>query len=137
VENLCPPTCLENPFVQGGYIGRQLPSWMHAPASTDFKSLRYLTLNNLPCCTQLPDSLCCLPSLEALVINDAPAIKHIGPQFQAPSSLTSGASAASASAPFPKLRRLDLNGLCEWEKWEWNECEEHGGVKTVNLVDSD
>jgi hypothetical protein len=120
LEKLCPPTFLETLVVQGGYIGRQLPNWMCAPASADFKSLRYLRLENLPCCTQLPDGLCCLPSLEVLDITDAPAIKGIGPQFQASSSVAARGSDASTSAPFPKLRNLQLIGLYEWEEWEWN-----------------
>jgi hypothetical protein len=118
LEKLCPPTCIEN-FTLKGYVGRQLPNWtlskkklpnwMCAPASVDFKSLRYLWLENLPCCIHLPDGLCCLPNLELLAIDDAPAIKHVGPQFQVSSSLAAGASAA-ISAPFPKLRELFLVG---------------------------
>ena len=104
---------------------------MRAPASAEFKSIRYLKLENLPCCTQLPDGLCCLPSLELLTIIDAPAIKRIGPQFQASSSLAARGSDASTSAPFPKLRNLQLIGLCEWEEWEWNDCEEHMDVETA------
>ncbi|XP_066342328.1 disease resistance protein L6-like [Miscanthus floridulus] len=104
---------------------------MCAPASVDFKSLRYLTLENLPCCTQLPDGLCCLPSLELMTIKDAPAIKRIGPQFQASSSVAARGSDASTSAPFRKLRRLYLDGLREWEEWGWNDCEEHMDVETA------
>jgi len=104
---------------------------MCAPGSAEFKSIRYLELENLPCCTQLPDGLCCLPSLELLDITDAPAIKCIGPQFQASSSVAAGGSAACTSAPFPKLRELYLVGLREWEEWEWNDCEEHNEVKTA------
>jgi len=131
LEKLCPPTCLENLTLEGGYVGRQLPNWMRASASADFKSLRYLRLENLPCCTQLPDGLCCLPSLEVLTIEDAPAIKRIGPQFQASSSVAARGSDASTSAPFPKLRELYLVGLREWEEWEWTDCEEHNEVKTA------
>ncbi|XP_066342294.1 putative disease resistance RPP13-like protein 1 [Miscanthus floridulus] len=131
LEKLCPPTCLESFILKGGYVGRQLPYWMCAPASADLKSLRYLWLENLPCCTQLPDGLCCLPSLELLTIIDAPAIKRIGPQFQASSSVVARGSDASTSAPFPKLRNLQLVGLCEWEEWEWNDCEEHMDVETA------
>ncbi|CAD6255484.1 unnamed protein product [Miscanthus lutarioriparius] len=131
LEKLCPPTCLENLTLRGGYVGRQLPNWMCAPASADFKSLRYLRLENLPCCTQLPDGLCCLPSLELLIIKDAPAIKHISPQFQASSSMAARGSDGSTSAPFPKLRRLNMVGLREWEEWEWNDCEEHMDVETA------
>ncbi|CAD6255505.1 unnamed protein product [Miscanthus lutarioriparius] len=39
-EKLCPPTCLENLRVIGGYLGRLLPNWMCAPASVAFKILR-------------------------------------------------------------------------------------------------
>jgi hypothetical protein len=68
--------------------------------------------------------------LEFLDIMDAPTIKCIGPQFQVSSSLAAGASAA-ISAPFPKLRELFLDGLLEWEEWEWNDCEEHRNVETT------
>ncbi|WVZ48927.1 hypothetical protein U9M48_000317 [Paspalum notatum var. saurae] len=131
LEKLRPPTCLENLVIEGGYIGRRLPKWMSAPASSaGFKSLRYLTLENLPCCTQLPDGLCCLPSLELLIINDAPSIKCVGHEFQAPSSLAAGASSA-ASTPFPKLKELQLDELPKWEEWEWNDIEEKGGIKAT------
>ncbi|CAD6255552.1 unnamed protein product [Miscanthus lutarioriparius] len=121
LEKLCPPTCLENLHVIGGYLSRQLPNWMCAPKSADFKSLRYLRLENLPCCTQLPDGLCCLPCLELLNIIDAPAIKRVGPQFMASSTLAAEVSTTTTSALFPKLRELYLVGLCEWEEWEWND----------------
>ncbi|XP_066342314.1 putative disease resistance RPP13-like protein 1 [Miscanthus floridulus] len=111
LEKLCPRTCLETLRVIGGYIGRRLPDWMCAPASAEFKSIRYLRLENVPCCTQLPDGLCCLPCLELLIIKDAPAIKRIGPKFQASSSVAARGSTASTSAPFPKLRHLYLERL--------------------------
>jgi hypothetical protein len=128
LKKLCPPTrSLENLTVEGGYAGRQLPNWMRAPASVaDFKSLRFLKLENLPCCTQLPEGLCCLPCLELLIIEDAPTVKRIGPEFQAPSSLPApdtSVVAALAPPPFPKLRELRLVELCEWEEWEWNDDE--------------
>jgi Leucine-rich repeat (LRR) protein len=139
LEKLCPPTSsLENLTMDGAYAGRQLPNWMRAPAlAADFKSLRFLTLESLPCCTQLPKGLCCLPCLEGLIIKVAPAVKAIGPEFQAPSSLPGRDTvvvAALAPPPFPKLRELTLVGLCEWEKWEWNddegcEAEQQGGAK--------
>ncbi|WVZ48867.1 hypothetical protein U9M48_000263 [Paspalum notatum var. saurae] len=131
LEKLRPPTCLENLVMAGGYVGRQLPNWISASASAaDFKSLRYLKLVNLPCCTQLSDGLCCLPSLEVLTINDAPNIKCVGREFQAPSSLVPRDSAV-ALAPFPKLNTLQLTGLPKCKIWEWNECEEQGAVKAT------
>ncbi|CAM0149575.1 unnamed protein product [Urochloa decumbens] len=120
LEKLCPPTfCLENLTVEGGYAGRQLPNWMHAPAlAADCKSLRFLRLGSLPCCIQLPDGLCYLPCLESLNVENAPAIKRIGPGFQAPSSLLPAGDTFSAASPppFPRLRRLQLVGLCEEEQ---------------------
>jgi len=47
LEKLCPPTCIENLGVLGGYVGFHLPNWMCAPASAEFKSLRYLRLQDL------------------------------------------------------------------------------------------
>jgi hypothetical protein len=139
LEKLCPPTrSLENLTIEGGYAGRKLPSWMRAPAlAADFKSLRFLKLEILPCCTQLPEALCCLPCLELLIIEDALTVKRIGPEFQAPSSLPARDTvvvAALAPPPFPKLRDLQLIGLCEWEEWEWNddegcEAEQQGSAK--------
>jgi hypothetical protein len=61
-----------------------------------------------------------------LDIMDAPAIKRIGLNFQVPSSLLgrdTAVVAALAPPPFPKLRVLQLMGLCEWEEWEWNDDE--------------
>ncbi|CAM0149576.1 unnamed protein product [Urochloa decumbens] len=136
LEKLCPPTCcLENLGVAGGYAGRQLPNWMRAPASAaNFKSLRYLMLEGLPCCTKLPDGLCCLPCLEMLAIEDVPAVKRIGSEFQAPDGDT--AAALALALPFPRLRRLQLLGLCGWEEWEWNDdgCEELQGSAKATIA---
>ncbi|KAJ1255508.1 hypothetical protein BS78_K201500, partial [Paspalum vaginatum] len=109
LEKLRPPTCLETLIIKG-YVGRQLPNWISAPASsTDFKSL----------------------SLERLIIEDAPSIKHVGPEFQAPSSLAAGGASTAAFAPFPKLKELQLDGLPKWEEWEWNDSEEKGDLKAT------
>jgi hypothetical protein len=83
---------------------------MMVPATLAFKSLRFLKLQILPYCTELLDGLCWLPSLEALNIIHAPAIKRIGPKFQACSTLGVG---------FPNLTILHLEGLSAREQWEW------------------
>ena len=65
------------------------------------------------------------PKFGSLGVTNAPAVKRIGPEFQA--SLAPSASAAHP--PFPKLRELQLDGLCEWKEWDWNHdgCEEEQG----------
>ncbi|TVU23260.1 hypothetical protein EJB05_25614, partial [Eragrostis curvula] len=132
LENLCPPTCVEQLWVEG-YFGRHLPHWMMIMATSVFKSLRYFTLNDLPCCTQLPDGLGQLLSLEVLDIKYAPAIKSVGPEFQASSSSVAvgGGIAPSTSAAFPSLTNLFLKDLCEWEEWEW---EEQGDDVTADAM---
>ncbi|WVZ48876.1 hypothetical protein U9M48_000271 [Paspalum notatum var. saurae] len=118
IEKLHPPCSIQRLFIVG-YFGRRLPNWVMVQATWAFKSLRYLTLRDLPCCTQLRDGLCLLPCLEFLSITGAPAIEKIGPEFQSPSSLS--------VASFPFLTTLHLGGLCEWKEWEW---EEQGEVET-------
>ena len=93
-------------------------------AAWDFKSLRFLMLKDLPCCTRLPDGLRRLPTLESLHIEDAPAIKCVGPEFQSPSSLAVGGGIISATRfvpAFPNLTRINLEGFTEWEEWDWEE----------------
>ncbi|XP_062197801.1 putative disease resistance protein RGA1 [Phragmites australis] len=82
-DELCPPPCLE--FLQiRGYFGRRLPRWMISTTVEPLGCLRILMMEDLPCCTELPDSLCRLPCLEFLQILHAPVIKHIGPEFLQP-----------------------------------------------------
>jgi len=106
---------------------------MMVPATCGFKSLRILRMDKLHYCTQLPDGLCQLPSLETLLINDAPAIKSVGPEFQSPSSLAVGGGIVTTGSVvgFPNLAALHLAGLCEWEEWEW---EEQGEDARSSLV---
>jgi len=125
LENLCPPPRTQHLHIEG-YFGRMLPNWMTVPnaATGAFKSLMFLGLWDLPCCTKLPDGLHQLPSLKLLNIKDAPAIKSVGFEFQGSSSLTAvgrGGTAATSAAAFPSLTHLILQGLCEWEEWDWEE----------------
>ncbi|CAL4992556.1 unnamed protein product [Urochloa decumbens] len=128
IEKLCPPPCIQDVRIYG-YIGRMLPNWMMIVATAAFKSLRCLGLKDLPCCTKLPDGLCRLPSLEELFIVNAPAIKNIGFEFQASSSFEVGVTATLPA--FPSLTCLNLDDLCEWEEWSW---EEHAVDATAHTT---
>ena len=133
LEKLCPSSSIRHPIIEG-YFGCQLPNWMMVQAAWDFKSLRFLMLKDLPCCTRLPDGLRRLPTLESLHIEDAPAIKCVGPEFQSPSSLAVGGGIISATRfvpAFPNLTRINLEGLTEWEEWDW---EEQGEDETVDAA---
>ncbi|KAL6654497.1 hypothetical protein ACP70R_007962 [Stipagrostis hirtigluma subsp. patula] len=131
-DKLCPPNCIENLGMEG-YFGRRLPNWMSVPAIAAFKSLRFLHFEELTSCIRLPDGLCRLPCLEAFTIIGAPAIKSVGPEFQAASSLAVGGGAAATSAAFPKLRSLQLEDLSEWEEWEWEERGEDAAADTIGM----
>jgi hypothetical protein len=73
-----------------------------------------------------------------LTIEDAPTVKRIGPEFQAPSSLPAGDTVvvALAQPPFPKLRVLQLIGLCKWEEWEWNNDEGCDAEQQGSAIDT-
>ncbi|KAL6653253.1 hypothetical protein ACP70R_008831 [Stipagrostis hirtigluma subsp. patula] len=116
-DELCPPPSLQNLDIRG-YFGQRLPRWMRT-AVAPFGSLTILTMEDLPCCTELPDGLCQLPCLEHLQIVNAPAIKHVGSEFLQPNSHRH--SRSQVAAVFPRLLKLILIGMVEWEEWEWEE----------------
>ncbi|KAL6654474.1 hypothetical protein ACP70R_007939 [Stipagrostis hirtigluma subsp. patula] len=111
-DQLCPPPHLET-LVIVDYIGLLPPSWMCMTAAASpvgFNSLTIVHIEGLSFCTQLPDGLCQLPSLETLLIDQAPAVKRVGPEFQ---------RKTDSSRSFPRLQFLRLKELPEWEDWEW------------------
>uniref|UniRef100_A0ACD5Z3C2 Uncharacterized protein n=4 Tax=Avena sativa TaxID=4498 RepID=A0ACD5Z3C2_AVESA len=116
-DDLCPPPKLDFLAING-YFGRRLPRWMMSSSVVPLTSLRILLMGDLACCTQLPDGLCQLPSLESIQIERAPAIKRIGPEFLHSYHDTSPFTVLAA---FPRLRYMDLTGMVEWEEWEWEE----------------
>ncbi|TKW00209.1 hypothetical protein SEVIR_8G092800v4 [Setaria viridis] len=122
LEKLCPPPRIHHLEIRG-YFGRTLPNWMMVVEACAFKSLSLLRLQDLLCCTKLPDGLCRLPNLKVLAIVDVPAIKSVGSEFQASfsSSTVAGGITASTSVAFPNLTHLSLEGLCKWEEWDWEE----------------
>ncbi|XP_066339313.1 disease resistance protein RGA2-like [Miscanthus floridulus] len=79
-DELCPPPCLEKLGIEG-YFGQRLPRWMTLTAIVSLGCLRILFMEDLPYCTELPDSLFQLPSLEFLQIISAPGMKRVGPEF--------------------------------------------------------
>lgn len=82
-DELCPPCSLETLSLEG-YFGQQIPKWLMSTAVAPLERLRNLLVEDLTCCTELPDGLCWLPWLELLQIDKAPAVKHVGPEFVQP-----------------------------------------------------
>ncbi|CAL5072765.1 unnamed protein product [Urochloa decumbens] len=115
-DELCPPPILDV-LIISRYYGRRLPNWMHSPAATNFESLRSISLHDITYCTQLPDGLCRIPGLEELIIGHAPAIEHVGADFQ---SLARG-KGGIVTTPFRDLTKLLLQGLSAWMEWDWEE----------------
>ncbi|KAF7046986.1 hypothetical protein CFC21_055967 [Triticum aestivum] len=116
---LCPQPCIEHIFIKR-YFGRRLPGWMASTAMAPLESLKILVLKDLPCCTQLPDGLCRLPYLEWIMVDGAPVIKCIGPEFvQQYNQLHRPSSQCIGAVTFPKLQQLHFDGMEEWEEWVW------------------
>ncbi|XBH60384.1 hypothetical protein VPH35_114992 [Triticum aestivum] len=118
-DELCPPPRLEYLAIEG-YFGRWLPRWMMSSSAMPLKSLRTLMIDDLACCTQLPDGLCQLPYLEFIQINRAPAIKRVGPDFLQ-SYHQHSPHPSQVVIAFPRLHVMNLAGMVEWEEWEWEE----------------
>jgi Leucine-rich repeat (LRR) protein len=118
-DELCPPPCIEDIIIQG-YFGRQLPRWMMSTSEIHFVSLRTLMMWSLVSCTQLPDGLSQLPCLVFLQVRRAPAIKRVGPEFLRPDSHCHHSSSQVVVA-FPRMNNIALEGMVQWEEWEWEE----------------
>uniref|UniRef100_A0A453TE81 NB-ARC domain-containing protein n=1 Tax=Aegilops tauschii subsp. strangulata TaxID=200361 RepID=A0A453TE81_AEGTS len=109
LDKLCPPSTVEVLELKG-YFGRQLPRWMMSTSMVPLNNLKIILFSDLACCTQLPNGLCQLPNLQFLQVSRAPCIKHVGTGFL-----------QVAVASFPRLNKLVLKGMVEWEEWEWEE----------------
>ncbi|CAN6374300.1 unnamed protein product [Urochloa humidicola] len=117
-DELCPPYSLEDLSMRG-YYGQRLPRWMTSTTVVPLQSLRVLMMDDLTCCTDLPNGLCQLPCLELLQIVRAPAIKRVGSEFLQPNHHSH--NHCQVGTLFPRLSKLNFNGLVEWEEWEWEE----------------
>lgn len=118
-DELCPPPSLDNLVIEK-YFGQRLPKWMMSTATVTLQSLTTLKLHSLACCTKLPDGLCQLPCLQVLAVLRAPGIKRIGPEFLHLNHNSHGQLSQPAVA-FPRLDRLHLIRMVEWEEWVWEE----------------
>ncbi|WVZ54183.1 hypothetical protein U9M48_005021 [Paspalum notatum var. saurae] len=117
-DELCPPSCIEDLKIQG-YFSKRLPRWMTSAAIATLGSLRILMMVDLPYCTEQPDDLCQLPSLEILIIDSALAIKSVGPELLPQSAMENfgpGLQIQMAACPvlerisnLPKLQELRIN----------------------------
>jgi len=115
-NELQPPSSLESLEISG-YFGQRLPRWMMSTTVMPLGSLRILLMDDLTCCTELPNGLCQLPCLGILQIVHAPAIKRVGPEFLQPNHHCHNHSKVGVS--FPRLSTLNFNSLVEWVEWEW------------------
>jgi hypothetical protein len=56
-DELCPPPCLDVLEIER-FFGRWFPRWMRSTAAVLLENLRILTMDDLPCCIELPNVMC-------------------------------------------------------------------------------
>ncbi|KAL6654475.1 hypothetical protein ACP70R_007940 [Stipagrostis hirtigluma subsp. patula] len=115
-NHLCPPPHLEALSIYN-YIGFMPPSWMCMTAAASPIGFNSLTGGSI-FCTQLPDGLCQLPSLETLFFDHAISVERVGPEFQGKTD-----SSSLVRPAFPRLQELRFKNLRKWEEWVWEEEE--------------
>ncbi|TVU04014.1 hypothetical protein EJB05_50430, partial [Eragrostis curvula] len=128
IDQLRPSRHLERVNIKN-YLGRRGPGWLTAAGAADLNSLIGLQMKGLPFCTQLPDGLCQLPSLEFLTIDFAPSISRVGPEFAQRRQQNLMMMASS----FPRLQYLRFMGLANWEEWVWDEAKDDIAIAMPSL----
>ncbi|XP_047080686.1 putative disease resistance protein RGA4 [Lolium rigidum] len=119
IDELCPPPNIDFLSI-AGYFGRRLPTWMMSSSVVSLKILRILMIEDLVCCTVLPNGLCQLPYLEFIQIDRAPAIKRVGLEFMR-SNHHQSLGPSHLTVAFPKVHQMNLIEMVEWEEWDWVE----------------
>lgn len=114
-EALCPPPCVENVSLIG-FFGKQLPNWISS-GQTALRNLRALKLENCIYCEQLP-AFGHLPTLDFLLIKNAPSIMRIGHEFLCTSNGTQ--TKPPQLSLFRRLEKLGFDQLDRWEEWIWD-----------------
>uniref|UniRef100_A0A0E0F8I9 Uncharacterized protein n=1 Tax=Oryza meridionalis TaxID=40149 RepID=A0A0E0F8I9_9ORYZ len=115
-EQLKPPHNLEELCIFD-FLGSRFPTWL---GTAHLSSLEYLKLIDCHIGVHLPP-MGQLPSLKYLSIMGATSITKIGPQF-----VGHGVSnlASTEVVAFPKLERLVIKEMPNWEEWSFTEEEE-------------
>ncbi|KAF9611712.1 hypothetical protein IFM89_034895 [Coptis chinensis] len=100
------------------YVGFTLPPWMLSVEESVLSNITYLQLCECPNLKMLP-ALGKLQFLEELSLMDLSAVKHLGADILTVGNGDSTSSSSSSSVVlFPKLKKLQLWTLPEWEKEE-------------------
>uniref|UniRef100_A0ACD5V766 Uncharacterized protein n=1 Tax=Avena sativa TaxID=4498 RepID=A0ACD5V766_AVESA len=114
---VCPPSSLDCLTIRG-YFGQGLPRWIMSSSLVPLKNLRIFMIEDLACCTELPNGLCQLPYLEFIQVKYAPCIRRVGLEFMQ-SYHHHSSHPSQAVVMFPKLQEMKLGGMVRWEEWEW------------------
>ncbi|XP_047080862.1 putative disease resistance protein RGA1 [Lolium rigidum] len=133
-DELCPPPNLDYLFIKG-YFGQRLPCWMMSSSVVLLKTLRALMIDDLACCTLLPNGLCQLQYLEIIQINRAPAIKRVGLEFLQ-SNHHQSLPPSHVPVAFPRMDRMNLIGMVEWQEWDWVEAVQAFPVLRELVIES-
>ncbi|KAK3217879.1 hypothetical protein Dsin_011849 [Dipteronia sinensis] len=112
LEALKPPTNLERLLIGGCRSISLSPHWM-----VSLIQLKGLDLRNCRNLGKFPANLGKLPRLEDLSISEMKSVKRVGNEFVGIE--TSSSSFSPSLIAFPKLKRLRIESMENWEEWEY------------------